>query len=154
MSWEKYVSKTHNIPFWYNPKTGKSVWTKPDETWETKVDTYIDGQKIYWEKYMSKTHNVPFWYNPKTGESVWTKPDDTSVYKVDATKIEETTDMNLKKKAKVEKNFKDFYENEPCSISVVSSNGMYGSIRCASNSKWDQMEALRDLNESMRDLYR
>ena len=146
MSWKRYDSKTHNLPYWYNSETNESVWTKPD--------TKIDVSNNQWVEYMSKKHNLPFWYNPKTNKSVWTKPIDTVGIKVDATKTKETNVESIKKKVKVERKYKNSYENEPCTISVVSSNGMYANIRCASDSKYDQMEAIRDLNESMRDIYR
>jgi len=154
MSWEEYKSRTYNIPFWYNPKTGKSVWENPDDASETKVKTCMAILKMPWVKYTSRTYNIPFWYNSKTGESVWENPDDVSKNKVVATNTEENIVKNVKKKVKTEIKYEKNTEDDPCSIFVVSGNGMCGSIRCASNSHYDQMEAIRDLNESMRDLYR
>lgn len=34
MDWKKYISKTYDREYWFNKKTGKSVWKKPAEVEE------------------------------------------------------------------------------------------------------------------------
>jgi hypothetical protein len=43
--WSMHVSSEHNLPFWYNSKTKKSVWEKPADFIEQKEEKKVTVTK-------------------------------------------------------------------------------------------------------------
>ena len=87
-----------------------------------------------WTKYISKRYNEPYWHNSKTNKSVWVKPEDF---------IESIP---------VSKKFINTKEVTSNSVQVSNNNGR--SFNIEGQSPWtseDYREALRDLNQAMRD---
>ena len=102
-----------------------------------------------WTKYISKTHNLPYWHNSVTNESVWEKPADFIEHK----KEKKVTATKPKKVVKTEEEKpRQHCESNSNSVKISNNNGQ--SLAIEGQSHWtneDYREALRDLNQSLRD---
>jgi hypothetical protein len=45
MTWTMHISRTYNVPFWYNSVTKKSVWEKPADFIEQKEEKKVTDRK-------------------------------------------------------------------------------------------------------------
>jgi hypothetical protein len=68
--WERQVDDSSGEAYWFNPVTGESRWTLPDEC----SDVVVDRQGRRWEKYVDEDSGLAYWYEPTTGASTWTSP--------------------------------------------------------------------------------
>ena len=154
--WEKHFSKRYQTYFWYNLKNNQSSWYKP---------------------YFSYTYKQYYYIHPKTKKSIWfdskDKKSDTKIIKPDNVKIvndkKETKETKEPKESKKEsdqsvidriqkdlKNMKidkkkDLKPKKSVNKYCVSNGlGHYHEYEASDNwDKYDHMEYLRDLRDSM-----
>eukprot|EP00466_Bigelowiella_natans_P010357 jgi/Bigna1/86656/estExt_fgenesh1_pg.C_120152 len=61
--WERYVDDESGKEFWFNSKTGKATWEKPEPE-----------KEVEWKKYVDDESGRDFWYNAATGKATWIDP--------------------------------------------------------------------------------
>ena len=79
LEWEEMYSQKHEKKYWFNSKTGVSVWDDPIIVSQSKsylVPPVVQGSSDTkeWEEKFSSSKNAKYWYNIRTGESTWTEP--------------------------------------------------------------------------------
>lgn len=98
--WVELYSKKNDKPYWYNTKSKKSVWTKPES-----LSKLLSNESEQWEERHSKTYQRKYWVNLVTNESAWSDPrDKTSTININDKRTkseEEENEENSNKKIKI-----------------------------------------------------
>lgn len=90
VDWEEHIDADNDLPFWYSPSRGYSVWTSPfaDEPDAAGAAGFgatgdEDGALLAgspksrvtdWKEVWDDAAGRPFWYSESLGQSVWEDP--------------------------------------------------------------------------------
>jgi hypothetical protein len=90
-SWEKRMSQTHKKNYWFNQKTGRTVWEDPTPSSSNPVSSPVNETRAIinnvqsvqapssssvakWSKHFSTKTQQNYWYDEKSGTTSWTEP--------------------------------------------------------------------------------
>lgn len=175
MPFTRYFSEKRQIYYWYNDSTNKYHYEKPEELIkeEQKFNNDIND---YWTKKMSKKKNKNYWFNKRTGEYSWVDPSMFSdelkpIQKKEREKNEkssniedllnEVTNLKLEEEEKPPtkpktNTYSNVYSNtdrnsdrnsEYQDYEICNGMGIYTTI--SATDKYDAMEQMRDLAQSL-----
>jgi hypothetical protein len=133
--WEKCFSKTRKLDYWYNSRTNQSSWNKP---------------------YYSKTYEKYYYCDPKTKKSIWMNSKEPNSG-ITEKKIKKNENEE-KSTGEIQNDFKKMKKiatedkiTTKTTHAVYNGAGNYHEYDAPDNwDKYDHMEYLRDLRDSMK----